>query len=248
LINNSKATTVIIAGTIGKSDIITQLISSGKVDVSAIEGQWESFISEVIANPLPGVDEALVIAGADLRGTIFGLYDVSEQIGVSPWWWFADVPVRNATGIWALNAKKVQGSPSVKYRGIFINDEQPALNNWIKWVPFSFFFSSSGCWIVVMVDERLMGDSANYAPGKYGPGFNHYFYAKVFELLLRLRANYLWPAMWASMFDVDDVENQPLADAYGIVMGTSHTGNTSSFRAELRLTAPVRRTNDARHE
>jgi hypothetical protein len=134
LINNSKAKTVIIAGTIGKSDVITQLINTKKLDVSAIEGQWESFISEVISNPLPGVDKALVIAGADLRGTIFGLYDVSEQIGVSPWWWFADVAVRKASGIWALGGKKVQGSPSVKYRGIFINDEQPGLTNWIKYV------------------------------------------------------------------------------------------------------------------
>lgn len=150
LINNSKAQTVIIAGTIGKSDVISQLVSSGKLDVSAIEGQWESFISEVISNPLPGVDKALVIAGADLRGTIFGLYDVSEQIGVSPWWWFADVPVRKAAGVWALDEKKTQGPPSVKYRGIFINDEQPALTNWIKWVCpallHSFFLWM--CWIL----------------------------------------------------------------------------------------------------
>jgi hypothetical protein len=100
--------------------------------VSAIEGQWEAFTSQVVPNPLPGVSQALVIAGSDMRGTIYGVYDVSEQIGVSPWWWWADVPVRKAAGIWALsNVKKVQGSPSVKYRGIFINDEQPALTNWI---------------------------------------------------------------------------------------------------------------------
>ncbi len=95
-----------------------------------------------------------------------------------------------------MNITKIQGSPTVKYRGIFINDEQPALTNWIN---------------------------SNYAPGKYGPGFNHFFYSNVFELLLRLRANYLWPAMWGSMFGVDDYENQPLADAHGIVMGSSHT-------------------------
>ena len=130
LINNSKAQPVIIAGTIGKSDVITELISSAKIDVSAIEGQWESFISEVVTDPLPGVSKALVIAGADLRGTIFGLYDVSEQIGVSPWW-FTDVVVRKASGIWALGVKKVQGPPSIKYRGLFINDEQPGLANWI---------------------------------------------------------------------------------------------------------------------
>jgi hypothetical protein len=125
---------VIIAGTIGKSDVIDSIIASKKLNVAAIKGRWESFISEVVTSPLPGVDKALVIAGSDLRGTIFGLYDISEQIGVSPWYWFADVPVRRSDGIWALQTKKVQGSPSVKYRGIFINDEQPGLTNWIKFV------------------------------------------------------------------------------------------------------------------
>lgn len=89
-------------------------------------------MSEVVQSPLPGVGRALVIAGSDKRGTIFGLYDVSEQIGVSPWLWFADVPAKKASGVWALPTKKVQGPPSVKFRGIFINDEQPGLTNWIK--------------------------------------------------------------------------------------------------------------------
>ncbi|KUJ24673.1 glycoside hydrolase family 115 protein [Mollisia scopiformis] len=195
--SESKAiTTVIIAGTIGKSDVINSMISSEKLDVSSITGNWESFISQVIDSPVPGVDKAMVIAGSDMRGTIYGLYDVSEQIGVSPWYWWADVPPKSQDALYANGVKKVQKSPSVKYRGIFINDEQPALTNWIN---------------------------NNYAPGKYGPGFNHYFYSHVFELLLRLRANYFWPAQWASMFNVDDTANQPLADAYGIVMGTSHT-------------------------
>jgi Glycosyl hydrolase family 115 len=135
LVSSSQSKTVIIAGTVGKSDVINSLISSGKLDVSAIQGNWESFISQVIKSPLPGVDQALVIAGSDMRGTIYGLYDVSEQIGVSPWWWFADVPPKKANGVWALAAPKIQKSPSVKYRGIFINDEQPALTNWIKYVP-----------------------------------------------------------------------------------------------------------------
>jgi hypothetical protein len=134
LLTNSKSKTVIIAGTIGKSDVINALVASGKLDVKSIQDRWESFISQVITSPLPGVDKALVIAGSDLRGTIYGLYDISEQIGVSPWWWFADVPVRKASGVWALATKKVQGPPSVKYRGIFINDEQPGLTNWIKYV------------------------------------------------------------------------------------------------------------------
>lgn len=115
LISNSSAKTVIIAGTIEKSDLIDALVSSHRLDISAIENRWESFISQVVDSPLPGVEKALVIAGSDMRGTIFGLYDVSEQIGVSPWWWFADVPVRKAKGIWALtDAKKVQKEPSVK--------------------------------------------------------------------------------------------------------------------------------------
>jgi len=132
LVSGSSAKTVIIAGTIGKSDVINALIASGKLDPKPVLGQWEAFISQVVTNPLPGVDHALVIAGADIRGTIFGLYDVSEQIGVSPWWWWSDVPVKKASGVWALGETKVQGSPSIKYRGIFINDEQPALTNWIK--------------------------------------------------------------------------------------------------------------------
>ncbi|CZT52422.1 uncharacterized protein RSE6_13758 [Rhynchosporium secalis] len=196
LLSHSASKTVIIAGTVGKSSLIDSLIASGKLDPAAIKGKWEAFISEVVISPLPGVERALVIAGSDARGTIFGLYDVSEGMGVSPWYWWADVPVRKAKGVWAKGARKVQGSPSVKYRGIFINDEQPGLTNWVN---------------------------DNYEKGQYGPGFNHYYHPRVFELLLRLRANYFWPAMWGSMFNVDDTANQPLADAFGIVMGSSHT-------------------------
>jgi hypothetical protein len=134
LVNGGKAKTVIIAGTIGKSDVINALVASGKLNPKPILGKWEAFISEVVSNPLPGVDKALVIAGADLRGTIYGLYDVSEQIGVSPWWWFADVPAKKSQGVWALGKTKIQGSPSIKYRGFFLNDEQPGLTNWIKYV------------------------------------------------------------------------------------------------------------------
>lgn len=119
-------------GFITNENCSNELVHSGKIDVSAISGKWEAFLTQVVENPLPGVERALVIAGADQRGTIFGLYDVSEGAGVSPWYWFADVPVREADGVWALGWSKVQGSPSVKYRGIFLNDEQPALTNWIK--------------------------------------------------------------------------------------------------------------------
>lgn len=187
---------MIIVGTIGKSDVIDALVVAQKISDLPIHGKWESYIAHVVDNPFPGIDRAFVIAGSDMRGTIYGIYDVSEQIGVSPWWWFADVPIKKAEGVWALGGRKTQCSPSVKYRGFFINDEQPTLTNWIN---------------------------DNYALGPYGPGFNHYFYARVFELLLRLKANYFWPAEWSSMFNVDDLANQPLADAYGIVMGSSHT-------------------------
>jgi hypothetical protein len=78
-----------------------------------------------------GTARALVVAGSDPRGTIYGIYDISEQIGVSPWYWWADVPIRRRDDIYALPGPKVQGSPSVKYRGIFLNDEQPGLSSWV---------------------------------------------------------------------------------------------------------------------
>ncbi|KAF2279276.1 uncharacterized protein EI97DRAFT_481566 [Westerdykella ornata] len=182
---------VIFAGTIGKSPLIDGLANSGKLDLTGIQNKWESFTSQLVENPVDGVSSALVLAGSDKRGTIFALYDVSEQIGVSPWYWWADVPPKRKTVIYALNTTKKQGPPSIKYRGIFINDEQPALTNWIN--------------------------------EKYGGKYDSRFHAKVFELLLRLRANYFWPAMWNSKFYVDDSKNGPLADEMGIVMGTSHT-------------------------
>jgi hypothetical protein len=180
---------VVIVGTVGKSTLIDGLIKSGKLDAAAISGKWESYLIATVANPLPGVAQALVIAGSDRRGTIYGIYEVSEQIGVSPWYWWADVPVRHRDALSVLSGRYVQGPPAVKYRGIFINDEAPALAGW--------------------------------AHEKFG-GFNAKMYAHVFELILRLRGNYLWPAMWGNAFNEDDPENPRLADEYGIVMGTSH--------------------------
>lgn len=186
----------IIAGTIGKSNLIGSMIDAGKIDVSQIRGKWESFITQVVSSPMPGTQQALVIAGSDKRGTIYGMYDLSEQIGVSPWYWWADVPAQQHSTIYVTNTTKLQGPPSVKYRGFFLNDEQPALNNWVR---------------------------DNYPDVNGRPGFNSQFYSKVYELLLRLRANYLWPAEWASMFDLDDPLNEYTADYYGVVLGTSHT-------------------------
>jgi glycosyl hydrolase family 115 (putative glucuronidase)/glycosyl hydrolase family 115 len=179
----------IIIGTIGKSKILDQLIRDRKIDTNSIAGKWESFLIQVVPNPLPGVASALVIAGSDKRGTIFGIYDLSDQIGVSPWYWWADVPVQHHDELFVKPGTFVQGPPAVKYRGIFLNDEAPSLTGWVQ--------------------------------EKYG-NYNHEFYAKVFELLLRLKANYLWPAMWNNAFNEDDPLNAQLADDYGIVMGTSH--------------------------
>ncbi|KAI2638594.1 glycoside hydrolase family 115 protein [Xylaria nigripes] len=195
-VNPSARDTVIIAGTLGRSEFIDNLVKNRKLDTTKIEGKWESFVTQIVEKPIPGCPKAVVIAGSDPRGVIFGLYDISEQIGVSPWYWWADVPIKKNKEIFVLPEGKFQGPPSVKYRGLFLNDEQPGLSGWVQW---------------------------NYNDTPFGVGYNSEFYPKVFELLLRLRANYLWPAIWGSMFEVDDPANQPLADAWEIVLGSSHT-------------------------
>lgn len=185
----TKAKSVVLMGTLGKSALIDALVRQKKLDVSAIEGQWESWITCTLEKPFPGIDSALVIVGSDKRGSIYGIYDLSQQIGVSPWYWWADVAPEKREALYFSKGTYVQGPPAVKYRGFFINDEAPAISGW--------------------ANERF-GD------------LNSEFYAHVFELLLRLRANYLWPAMWNNAFNTDDPENPRLADEYGIVMGTSH--------------------------
>ncbi|MGI4727451.1 MAG: glycosyl hydrolase 115 family protein [Janthinobacterium lividum] len=180
---------VVLIGTIGKSALIDGLIQQKKLNVTGIKGKWETFLIQVIEKPIPGVDRALVIAGSDKRGTIFGIYDVSGQIGVSPWYYWADVPVKKQADLYVIPGRHTQGTPVVKYRGIFINDEAPAFSGWTK--------------------------------AKFG-GVNHEMYAKMFELILRLKGNYLWPAMWGNAFNDDDPLNRKTADDYGVVMGTSH--------------------------
>jgi hypothetical protein len=188
-VENDLGTNAIVVGTIGKSAVIDRLIRQRKIDVSAIAGQWEAFLIQVVPKPLPGVERGLIIAGSDKRGTIYGIYDLSEQMGVSPWYWWADVPVAHKDALFVKAGTYIQGPPVVRYRGIFLNDEAPSLAGW--------------------------------AHEKFG-NFNHQMYEKVFELLLRLKANYLWPAMWDNAFNEDDALNPKLADEYGIVMGTSH--------------------------
>jgi len=186
----AKAASAVLIGTVGRSALIDGLVAAGKLDVAAIRGKWEAFVIETVEQPLPGVERALVIAGSDKRGTIYGIYEISEQIGVSPWYWWADVPVKKRAELHLAAGRHLVGSPAVQYRGIFLNDEAPALSGWVY--------------------------------EKYGR-FGREFHADLFELLLRLRANYLWPAMWLPRaFNDDDPENPRLADEYGIVMGTSH--------------------------
>ncbi|MFT3829722.1 MAG: glycosyl hydrolase 115 family protein [Opitutaceae bacterium] len=179
----------VIVGTVGRSALIDVLVKAGKLDTAPIAGRWEAFMLQTVEQPLPGVERALVIAGSDKRGTIYGIYELSEQIGVSPWYWWADVPVVHRDAIFVPPLNRVDAGPAVKYRGIFLNDEAPALSGW--------------------------------AQEKFG-GINSTMYAHVFELILRLRANYLWPAMWNNAFNEDDPESPRLADDYGVVMGTSH--------------------------
>ncbi|MFN6261826.1 MAG: glycosyl hydrolase 115 family protein [Chromatiaceae bacterium] len=179
----------LIVGSLDQSALLADLVQRGKLDFSAIKGRWEAFQISLVEAPLPGISQALVIAGSDKRGAIFGIYDLAEQMGVSPWVWWADVPVKTSKVLYIKAGTFKVDAPKVKYRGIFLNDEYPALTSWVM--------------------------------QKYG-GYNHQFYQQVFELLLRLKANFLWPAMWNNAFADDDPQNAILADEMGIVMSNSH--------------------------
>ena len=121
---------IVLAGTLGKNPLIDKLVQEKKLYVEGIAGRWETFLIQVVENPLPNVARALIIAGSDKRGTMYGIYDISAKIGVSPWYWWADVPVRKQSDLFVLPGRHTQGEPKVKYRGIFINDEAPALSGW----------------------------------------------------------------------------------------------------------------------
>jgi len=180
---------VVVIGVLGQSPALDQLVSRHKLKLDGLKGHWEAYRQVVVDKPWPGVARALVIAGSDRRGAVFGAYDLSARMGVSPWAWWADVPVEKRTDVFVARGER-RDQPGVKYRGLFINDEDPALGTWAK--------------------------------AKFG-GTNAAFYAHVFELLLRLRGNYLWPAMWQPRaFGADDPRNMALADEMGVVMGTSH--------------------------
>lgn len=190
ILNEPSEKSVVIIGTL-ESKYIKQIIKNKKLDKKELEGKYEKYIMTTIANPVEGVVEALVIAGSDKRGTIYGIYELSEQIGVSPWYDWADVPVYEQKNISLAKGTYTAGEPAVKYRGIFLNDEAPCLTGWVK--------------------------------NTYGTDFgDHRFYARVFELILRLRGNFMWPAMWGWAFYADDPLNSKTADDMGIVMSTSH--------------------------
>ncbi len=178
---------VVIIGALGHSPVIDGLVASGKLKTDGVAGQWEAYEQAVVDHPVPGIDKALVIVGSDKRGAVFGAYDLSARIGVSPWYWWADVPVTHRDEV-AVSGVASDG-PKVKYRGFFINDEDPAFGGWAK--------------------------------EKFG-GVNHQAYAHVFELLLRLKGDYLWPAMWGRSIADDDPQSLDTADDYGVVLGTSH--------------------------
>ncbi|MGE4513930.1 MAG: glycosyl hydrolase 115 family protein [Chryseobacterium sp.] len=180
---------LIIIGEAGKSKTIDALIKAKKIDGNSIKGKNEKFIIQNISNPFPGVSEAVVIAGSDKRGTIYGIYEMSQQIGVSPWYYWADVPVEKKENLYFKKGIYTDGEPAVEYRGIFLNDEEPSLGSWAR--------------------------------ATFG-GINSKFYEKVFELILRMKGNYIWPAMWGKAFYDDDALNGPLANEMGIIMGTSH--------------------------
>ena len=180
--SNRKAT--IIVGTIGHSAAIDQLIKQKRINGNLLKGKREKFIITL-------VDQQLVIAGSDRRGTIYGIYELSQQMGVSPWYDWADVPVEHHDSIFVNKGIYTDGEPAVRYRGIFLNDEAPCLTSWVK----------------------------NTYGTEYG---DHRFYQRVFELVLRLRGNMMWPAMWGWAFYADDAENEKTADEMGVVMSTSH--------------------------
>jgi hypothetical protein len=196
-----KAKTLILMGTPEQSPWIRELLDKKIITWPAEERKWESYLIQTVTKPFPGVDQAIVVAGNDRRGLAYGVFELSKQMGVSPWYWWADVPIQTHTAIYIRSNARIEDAPKVKYRGIFINDEAPALSGWTR--------------------------------EKFG-GFNHRFYAKVFELILRLKGNYIWPAMWGNAFYDDDSLNRSVAEEYGIVIGTSHHEPLMRAHAEWR--------------
>jgi hypothetical protein len=130
LTSGTDAQMQIVVGTLGRSAYIDQLVKRKLLDVSDVKGLWESFVISVIPKSKNNPTTCLVIAGSDKRGTIYGIYELSRQLGVSPWYWWADVPVKQRSSAYVLAGRYASGEPKVKYRGIFINDENPCMQRW----------------------------------------------------------------------------------------------------------------------
>ncbi|MBC7616683.1 MAG: glycosyl hydrolase 115 family protein [Pedobacter sp.] len=192
--NSSLSAYPVIIGTIGQSFYINQLAKAGKINKATLLGKWETFSISVIENPLKGVKRALVIAGSDRRGTAFGVFELSRMLGVSPLYWWADVKPAHKPRLFVTAGENLMGPPSVKYRGIFINDEDWGIQPWAA--------------------NKMDTDVKDLGPKAY---------TKIFELLLRLKANYIWPGMHSSTKAFYHYANNPIiADKYGIVLGASH--------------------------
>jgi hypothetical protein len=189
---------VVFIGALGHSPAVDAIIKDKHIDVSAIAGKWESYEILTIDSPLPGVDKGLMVIGSDRRGAAYGALALSEGSGVSPWVWWADVPAMHHDSLYVAAGTHMHGEPSVKYRGLFINDEDWGMQPWAA---------------------KTMEPKSAGGVGDIGPKT----YAKVFELLLRLNANFCWPAMHdvTKAFNIYP-ENKEVADRYGIVMGSSH--------------------------
>lgn len=201
----NKCKNLVIFGTVDKSDYLDDLDRRGIIRLDEVRGKWESYIFQVIDNPMEGVDHALVIAGSDKRGTIYGLFHLSELLGVSPFVnWNHVFPKKRKNVFLTDDVNVVTKEPSVKYRGFFINDEWPAFG---KWATVHFGDVNAKC------------------------------YERIFELLLRLKGNYLWPAMWSSNFSMDGpgLESARLAGELGVVMSTSHHEPCMRSGEEYRL-------------
>lgn len=193
--NTPSAPQIVIAGTLGHSTFIDQLTANGKLkNLDQIHDRWDATLMQFVQQPFPGVERALVIVGSNRRGTAYGLMQLSEKIGVSPWYWWADVPVPHRDTLALKLSAPQTDAPGVKYRGIFINDEDWGINPWAA--------------------HTFDPEFKNIGPKTY---------EKVFELLLRLRLNYIWPAMHACSKEFGSVpENVALADKFAIVAGSSH--------------------------
>ncbi|PWG81358.1 hypothetical protein DDR33_07680 [Pararcticibacter amylolyticus] len=184
----------VIIGTLGSNGLIDKWAREGKLQANGLKGKWESYLIQLVVNPAPGVKKALVIAGSDRRGTAYGVFSISEAIGVSPWYWWADAPIVKRSQLTLRVPVTLSREPSVKYRGIYVNDEDWGLLRWAK-------------------------KTFDVKQGNIGPKT----YAKIFELLLRTKANYLCPAMHEASTAFNQIpENKLLADSFAIVMGSVH--------------------------